>query len=176
MYSEVAPDTGRDLWVLPVTSEGKPLPGTRPWPFVREPFDQQTARFSPDTHWVAYQSDESGQFEIYVRSFPEPHEKLLISKGGGTFPQWGSAGRELFYQSRDGKLMVVTLTPAGISLNASLPREMFALPIDIVRGPNPYEVAQDGQRFLINEAAGSLEPLTVIVNWQALLKKGAASR
>jgi dipeptidyl aminopeptidase/acylaminoacyl peptidase len=170
MYSEVAPDTGRDLWVLPVTSEGRPSPGTKPWPFVRESFDQQTARFSPDTRWVAYQSDESGQFEIYVRSFPEPREKIPISTGGGTFPQWGSGGRELFYQSRDGKLMAVTLTPAAASLEASLPRQLFALPA-IVSGPNPYEATPDGQRFLIPEPAASPEPLTVIVNWPSLLKK-----
>ena len=171
VYSEVAPDTGRDLWVLPVTSEGRPSPGAKPWPFVREPFDQQTARFSPDTHWVAYQSDESGQFEIYVRSFPEPREKIRISTGGGTYPQWGSGGRELFYQSRDGKLMVVTLTTTA-SLEASLPRQLFALPA-FVPGPNPYEATPDGQRFLIPEPAASPEPLNVIVNWPALLKKGA---
>jgi hypothetical protein len=170
MYSEVAPDTGRDLWVLPVMSEGRPSPGAKPWPFVREPFDQQTARFSPDTHWVAYQSDESGQFEIYVRSFPEPHEKIRVSTGGGTYPQWGSGGRELFYQSLDAKLMVVTLTTTA-SLEASLPRQLFALPA-FVPGPNPYEATPDGQRFLIPEPAASPEPLNVIINWPALLKKG----
>jgi Tol biopolymer transport system component len=174
IYTETAPDTGRDLWVLPVTPEGRPSPGAKPWPFVRERFDQLNARFSPDTRWVAYQSDESGQFELYVRSFPEPHEKYRISTGGGAYPQWGLGGRELYYQSRDGKLMLVTMTPTGASLNASLPRALFALPVDIVRGPNPYEAAPDGQRFLVSDVAPSPEPLTVIVNWPALLKKGAA--
>jgi dipeptidyl aminopeptidase/acylaminoacyl peptidase len=174
MYAEAAPDTGLDLWILPVTPEGRPSSNAKPWPFVREPFNQQGGRFSPDTHWVAYLSDESGQPEVYVRSFPEPHVKLLISTGGGAYPQWGSGGRELFYQSRDGKLMLVTLTPAGTSLDASLPRELFALPVGIA-GPNPYEATPDGQRFLVSDIAASPEPLTVIVNWPALLKKGAAA-
>jgi hypothetical protein len=111
---------------------------------------------------------------VYVRSFPEPREKLRISTAGGDNPQWGSGGRELFYRSRDGKLMVVTLKPSGTSLEASLPRELFSLPVG-VPGPNPYEVAPDGQRFLVNDVAPSSQALNVIVNWQALLKKGAAA-
>jgi hypothetical protein len=159
---------------LPVTPEGRLSPGAKSWPYIREAFNQTSARFSRDTRWVAYMSDESGQAEIYVRSFPEPRQKLQISIGGGAYPQWGSRSRELFYQSRDGKLMVVTLTPAGTSLNASLPRELFALPIDINRGPNPYEAAPNGQRFLVSDVAAGPEPLNVIVNWPALLKRGAA--
>jgi len=64
---------------------------------------------------VAYQSDESGQYEVYVRSFPEPHQKLRISAAGGGDPQWGFGDRKLFYRSRDGKLMVVTLKASGTS-------------------------------------------------------------
>ena len=177
MYDETGRDTGRDLWVLPVTPEGRPSPGTKPWPFVRERFDQTLARFSPDTRWVAYQSDESGQVEVYVRSFPESREKLRVSTSGGVYPQWGSGGRELFYESRDGKLMLVTLKLARPFLKASLPRELFALPARYgslgINGPAPYEVAPDGQHFVASDIAASPEPLTVIVNWQSLLKKGA---
>jgi Tol biopolymer transport system component/predicted Ser/Thr protein kinase len=174
IYTEIAPDTGRDLWVLPVTPEGRPLPGAKPRPFVREPFNQGYGRFSPDTRWVAYQSDESGQYEIYVRSFPDSREKLQISTAGGDNTQWAASGHELFYRSRDGKLVVVSLRPSGSSLNASLPHELFALPVGIP-GPNPYDVAPDGQRFLVNDVAPSSQPLNVIVNWQALLKKGGAA-
>jgi Tol biopolymer transport system component/predicted Ser/Thr protein kinase len=174
MYSEETPDTARDLWVLPVTPEGRPSPGAKPWPFVRDRLDQTMARFSPDTRWVAYQSDESGQTEVYVRSFPEPREKLQISTSGGTNPAWGPGGHELFYISRDRKLMVVTLKLAGTALEASLPRELFALPPPGTAG-SVYEPAPDGQRFLVSDVAPSSEPLTVIVNWQALLKKGSAA-
>jgi dipeptidyl aminopeptidase/acylaminoacyl peptidase len=172
LYAETSPETARDLWVLPVTRDGRPAPGVKGWSFVRDSFNQANARFSPDTHWVAYQSDESGEWQAYIRSFPEPHEKLQVSTGGGSNPQWGSSSRELFYQSRSGKLMAVTLTPAGASLSASLPRELFPLPAGIV-GPNPYEAAADGQRFLVDYPASKPEPLNVIVNWPALLKKGA---
>jgi serine/threonine protein kinase/Tol biopolymer transport system component len=174
LYSEIAPDTGYDLWILPVTPDGKLSPGAKPLPFVREPFNQTGGRFSPDTHWVAYLSDESGQAEVYVRSFPEPREKHRISTGGGAFPQWAAGGRELFYVSRDVKLMAVTLNPAGASLEVSLPRELFGLRATVA-GPNPYEATPDGQRFLISDVAVSPEPLTVIVNWSALLKKGSSA-
>ena len=76
--------------------------------------------------------------------------------------------------SRDGKLMVVTLKPAGTSLEPSLPRELFQLPTNSLSG-TAYEAAPDGQRFLANDIAASPDPLTVIVNWPALLKKGAAA-
>jgi Tol biopolymer transport system component len=170
LCTEEEKDTGRDIWVLPVTPDGRALPGAKPWPFVRDPFDQHQAHFSPDTRWVAYQSTESGQSEIYVRSFPEAREKLRISTSGGDLLQWGEGGRELFYRSRDNKLMAVTLKPSGTSLEVSLPRELFALPGEL-QGPNSYEAARDGQRFLINDLSASPEPLTVIVNWPALLKK-----
>jgi serine/threonine-protein kinase len=174
IYDENAPDTGADLWVLKVTPEGRSLPGAKPWPFIRERFDQTAARFSPDTNWVAYHSDESGQFEVYVRSFPDPREKVRISTRGGVNPQWGPGVRELFYLSRD-KLMAVTLKPAGTSLEPSLPRELFPLPTGFGVAGSPYEAAPDGQRFVISDIAASPEPLTVIVNWPALLKKGAAA-
>jgi Tol biopolymer transport system component len=170
LYTEAGPDTGLDLWVLPVTSEGRVSPGGKPWPFVRERFDQTEARFSPDGRWVAYQSDESGRNEVYVRSFPEPREKLRISTGGGLFPGWGTGGMELFYQSLDGKLMGVALRPARTTLEASLPRGLFSLPTGLP-APNIYEVAPDGQHFLAGDLAAGREPLNVIVNWPALLKK-----
>lgn len=173
LYYEIDPDTGRDLWFMPVTREGRLPPGAKPAPFVRERFDQQRGRFSPNTRWVAYDSDESGQYEVYVRSFPEPREKLRISTGGGTYPEWGPGGRELFYLSRDRKLMVVTLKLDGTSPEASLPRELFALQADEQR--NPYEITPDGQRFLVSGTAASREPLNVIVNWPGLLKKGAGA-
>jgi eukaryotic-like serine/threonine-protein kinase len=169
IYVENGPNTAADLWILPVTPEGRSSPGAKPRPFIVEPFDQTEARFSPDTHWVAYQSDESGQFEVYLRSFPDAGKKVHISTSGGTNPQWGLGGRELFYQCRD-KLMVVTLKPAGASLDPSLPGELLPLPTVFSIGPS-YEAAPEGQRFLVSDIAASPEPLTVIVNWPALLKK-----
>jgi hypothetical protein len=137
------------------------------------------ARFSPDDRWIAYESDESGTPEIYLQTFPEPHEKIRISTGGGRLPgrlpQWGAGGRELFYSSRDGKLMSVALKWGANSAEAALPRELFAMPAGIA-GLGAYEATPDGQRFLINDRLESTEPLNVIVNWTALLKQGFAAQ
>jgi len=175
LYANDAPDTGRDLWTLEVTPEGKPRQGANPRPYIRAPFNQTAGRFSPDARWVAYQSDDSGRAEVYVQSFPEPQEKTRISTAGGRYPEWGPDGRELFYVSPDEKLMAVTVKAGTASLEASLPRELFRFPWGVT-GLGPYEVAPDGQRFLVPAVAGKVEPLNVIVNWPALLKKGPAAR
>jgi Tol biopolymer transport system component len=175
LYYEATPGTQRDLWVLPVTSEGKPLSEAPPRPYLQTPFNETSGRFSPEAspRWVAYQSDETGRYEVHIRAFPEPRGKFQISTGGGQYPQWGAAGRELFYVSPDQKLMVVSLRLGGDSVEASAPRELFALPT-IDTGWSPYDTAPDGQRFLVRATSGqaAAQPLTVIVNWRALLKKG----
>ena len=126
---------------------------------------------------MAYQSNESGRFEVYVDSFPEPHNKIRISTEGGQFPQWGPGGRELFYVSPDYKLMSVSLKLATGSFEPSTPRELFQLPAIDDGLSSPYEAAPDGQRFLVRAAQQQQAPqsLTVLVNWPALLKKGSAA-
>ena len=125
--------------------------------------------------WIAYVSDESGRYEIYIDSFPERRRKTPISTGGGLYPTWGADGRELYYVSPDLKLMAVSLKMATDSVEPSAPRELFPLPV-VDTGFSPYVPGPDG-RFLVRatpqQQAG--EPLTVIVNWPALLKKGAGA-
>jgi Tol biopolymer transport system component len=174
LYYEAAPDTGLDLWTLEVTPDGRPRPGAKPQPYIRAPYNQTLGRFSPDTRWVAYQSDESGRWEVYVQSFPETHEQVRISTAGGRNPEWGPEGRELFYLSPDAKLMGVTIKQRSGSIEPSLPRELFALPRD-PPGLGPFEVAADGQRFLVQVTTDKIEPLTAIVNWRALVKRGAGA-
>jgi len=169
IYQEIAPDTEHDLWTLAVTPEGRPAPGASPRPYVRAPFNQMQARFSPDDQWVAYQSDESGQFEIYIQAFPEPREKFHISTGGGTNPQWGPGGRELYYISKDVKLMFVKVKLAADTLEASAPHELYTMPSGFA-GLSPYEAAPDGQRFLVGVSENAKGPLNVVVNWPSLLK------
>jgi hypothetical protein len=159
---------------LEVTSDGRARPGAKPQPYIRAPYNQTAGRFSPDAHWVAYQSDESGRWEVYARSFPEAREKVPISTAGGRSPEWGPEGRELFYGSPDNKLMAVALKLGAGSVEPSLPRELFALPRDTV-GLSPYEAAADGKRFLVQVTTDKIEPVTVIVNWQALVKRGAGA-
>jgi eukaryotic-like serine/threonine-protein kinase len=159
-----------DMWILPLSPDG--VPGS-PRPWLQTPADEYEGVFSPDDRWVAYQSDESGRYEIYIDTFPERHGKVRISTNGGTIPRWGAGGRELFFVSPESKLMAVSLK-AGSAAEPSTPRELFQLHVfdpDV----SPYEVAADGQRFLTVETpAHASEPLTLIVNWPALLKKTGA--
>jgi Tol biopolymer transport system component len=176
LYFEIDPDTNRDLWILTVTLQGRPAPDTKAKPYLRTPFSEWQGRFSPEASpkWVAYQSNESGRFEIYIDSFPEPRNKIRISTEGGQYPQWEPDGRELFYVSPDYKLMLVSLKLAAESVEPSTPRELFPLPAIDDGFSSPYDVAPDGQRFLVRATPQqqTQQALTVIVNWPALLKKG----
>jgi serine/threonine protein kinase len=175
LYLDIAAETGRDLWVLPMTPDGGAVADAKPRPYLRTHYAESAGRFSPELspHWVAYQSDESGRFEVYIDAFPQPHGKTMISTGGGTYPQWGAGGRELFYLSPDFKLMVVDLKLTTDSVKPSAPRELFPLPV-VDDGFCPYDTTPDGRRFLVRATPehGASQPLTVIVNWPALLKEG----
>ena len=173
MYYEFAQGTNRDLWVLPVTPDGKPEAGAKP--YLRAPFNERFGRFSPEPNprWVAYESDETGRFEIYVQAYPEPKGKWLVSSGGGQFPAWGPGGRELFYLSADSKLMAAKLKVVATALQALTPSALFEVGDDGNFG-SPFAVAPDGQRFLVAVPIDEgTQPLEVIVNWTALLKKGS---
>ena len=104
MYLERHPETGDDIWTLSLQGEGEPRP------FVRTPFSERSAVFSSDGRFVAYVSDESGRDEIYMRPFPGPGGKVLVSTEGGVAPAWSPTGRELFYQSGDAMMSVVVTT------------------------------------------------------------------
>src|SRR5262249_30039809 len=166
-------ETQTDIWVVPVTPDGHLAPDVPPKPYVRTPAREAAARFSPEPNprWVAYQSDESGRDQVYIQSFPEPRGPHRISVNGGMAPQWGPDGRELFYQSPDGKIMSVSVRLGADSVDASAPRELFSLPPQTV-----FEVAPDGQRFLVAMGDPTPRPLNVIVNWPSLLKSKATGQ
>src|SRR5262249_37739201 len=128
----------------------------------------------PSPRWVAYQSDATGRYEVYISSFPEPRHNVPISTAGGKYPEWGVGGRELFYVAPDNKLMVVDLTIMADEVRRSTPRARFTLAL-IENGWSPYDTT-DGQRFLGRALPQQAPPLTVIVNWPALLKKGATGQ
>lgn len=177
LYFEVTPGSQLDLWVLPVGPDGKPAPSATPRPYLRTPLNEAWGRFSPEASpgWVAYQSDQTGRWEVYIQSFPEPRGAARISTGGGQFPQWGASARELFYISTDNKLMAVSLKMAAGTVEPSTPSELFSLPT--VDGRSPYDTTRDGQRFLVRATPGQpAPPLTAIVNWPALLSKKASAQ
>jgi hypothetical protein len=141
---------------------------------VRTPFNEAQGALSPDGRWVAYASDESGAFEVYVQSFPGGGSKRPVSSGGGAEPRWRPDGRELFYVSAGRRLMAVPTT-IGVELEAGKPDALFEMNVHDLVFPylKRYEVAPDGQRFVVQEliGRGSASPLTVLVNWPALLPK-----
>ncbi len=175
-------ETKSDIWTLPMTPDGRMRDDTAPKPYLRTSYNEVESRFSPEPspRWVAYQSDDSGQYEVYVDSFPEPHGRKRISTAGGHFPEWGPGGHELFYLTLDGRLMVVSLKVGTDAIEGSAPRELFHLPVSSPGGggpgASPYEASRDGRRFLmLNNSEAAPQPLTVIVNWPALLKNGSAA-
>jgi eukaryotic-like serine/threonine-protein kinase len=168
LISVVDPKTKEDLWVLPMQGEHKPEP------FLVTDYTETAGAFSPDGRFIAYVSDESGKFEVYVRSFPAASGgKWAISSGGGYQPRWRPDGKELFYFAAEGKLMSVDVTP-GTAFKAGAPKFLFQAPIfgGGASTENRYwDVNPDGKRFLINVAGGGSAPVTVVLNWQAGLKK-----
>jgi Tol biopolymer transport system component len=151
----------------------------KPIPFLQTPFNESQGQFSPDGHWIAYSSDESGRHEVYVRPFPPGPGKWKISISGGEFPRWRRDGKELFYLSPDRKLMAAPVKAgpgAQPVFEVAVPLALFEVRVPAtIPGHNSfvYAVAADGKRFLVNtspsEAAET--PLTVIVNWLAAVKK-----
>jgi hypothetical protein len=168
LYQEMVPSNKFELMVLEIGSDGKPI-RNRPW--LSTPDNESDGRFAPaaNPRWVAYMSDESGHFEIYIDSFPDRRKKTRVSIDGGRFPQWRGDGRELFFLSADYKLMAVNVRLTADSVSTSPPRQLFALPV-AENMFSPYEAAPDGQRFLVRVAVQQSQPLTLIVNWPALLK------
>jgi eukaryotic-like serine/threonine-protein kinase len=179
LYTERFPDTRSDLITTEVTPTGKLKEGAQPLRYLSTPADEMHGRFSPEQkpHWIAYQSDESGRFEVYVDSYPERRGAVRVSTAGGTYPEWGpiSGSRsELFYMSASGKLMAAELKIEQGRVEAAPPQELFALsPAEAGGGSSPFDVASGGQRFLVRTPVDSARPLTVVVNWTGLLKKAA---
>jgi eukaryotic-like serine/threonine-protein kinase len=159
---------GPELWYLI-------LPEMKSAAFLKTPSTLKNAHYSPDGKWVAYASNESGKWEVYVTSFPAAQGKWQVSSGGGEQPRWRGDGKELFYLSSDGKVMSAPVTE-GANFDVGAPVPLFqANPREPVGTSEQlfYDVSKDGQRFLINTEVKQteVEPMTVVLNWAARLKK-----
>lgn len=128
-------------------------------------------RISPDGHWLAYVSDESGKWEVYVQPFLSPGGKWQISSNGGKQPEWSRDGKELFYVAADRNLMAVAVRP-GLSLDPGTPKQLFQFhgTSDFLCGS--YDVGADGQRFLVSALVGeeASPPLTVDISPELLVE------
>ena len=169
LFSVALPKTSIDISLLSL--EGKPSP------LLKGEFNETHVQLSPDGRWIAYSSDESGGFEVYVQSFPElSRGKWQISSNGGVQPRWRKDGKELFYFAPDGTIVAVPVLATTDHFEAGTPQPLFKNPqlmslMNDVRRP-AYDVFPDGQRFLINmQLETDTAPISVILNWPALLPK-----
>ena len=158
-FVESNPDTDSDIWILPLEEGGELQP------FVRTPFSEREPVFSPDGNWVAYQSNESGRYEIYVQAYPGPGGKTQLSTDGGVEPRWADEGQELFYRN-GGQMMAVDV---DIRSELSVGAPMVLFEGDFLFDPvdRNYDVTADGQRFVMvaNDPDAQEPHIEVVLNW-----------
>lgn len=153
-YQEQGKDASFDLWTIPLdlTDPDHPKPGT-PELFLSTPANEARPAFSPDGHWMAYYSDESGKNEVYVRPFPPPASgsggKWQVSNGGGLNEIWSHDGRQLFFESLDGHIMVADYTTRDDSFISGKPRVWSPTPIRQTGLVKNLDLAPDGRRFAV---------------------------
>ena len=153
-----------DLWYVSLGAD------RTPHPFVQTPFQERNGQFSPDGKWVAYESNDSGHFEIYLQPFPGPGDRIQVSTGGGQQVRWARSGSELFYVGADQRLTSVRVTfGASGKLVLGTPLPLFRTEFDSsFMTRQQYVVSPDGQRFLMNAATDAIDPpsITLILNWK----------
>jgi serine/threonine-protein kinase len=174
-FYEINPSTQRDILVLQMGDSSAGSGQVRKaQPFLQTPFNESAPRFSPDGRWLAYISDESGRYEIYVQPYPGPGGKWQISTEGGTEPAWNPNGRELFYRTGDKMMAVDIATKPGFTVGK--PRMLFEGQYEVTPGAFPsYDVSSDGQRFLMLKSSESAQAaptqINVVLNWSEELKQ-----
>jgi serine/threonine protein kinase len=158
---------GFGVWLLPLSGDMKPQQFLSAQPTTSE------AQFSPDSHWVAYTSQESGRTEIYVTQFPGPKGKWQISGNGGREARWRHDGKAIFYWASDHTFMEAQLETSGATPQVVATRPLFkaSMPFDPASSAT-YDVSHDGKRFIVNTSnTAEGQALTIITNWTAELKK-----
>ena len=169
LFTRVAPNgkSGRDIWVLPVD-------GARaPYPLLEAPRNQDYPRLSKSGRLISYQADDSGRNKVFVMAYPDTGDRWEISPAGGAQPLWRADGTELFYVAPDNTIMAVDVREGTTTVNFGTPRPLFQAPITILPARQPswtWDVAPDGQRFLLILATDDNAPVTLVSNWQADLK------
>jgi hypothetical protein len=155
-----------DIWVLPLSGDGKPFP------VVQSPFDDRNPRVSPNSKWMAYDNGESGRTEVYITSFPGGGARWQVSTNGGVQARWRGDGKELYFLDPSDNLMAVDVDVSSGTPRLGVPHALFQA-VDVQRELGAYVVTNDGKKFLVNNGStkqGS-EPLTLVQNWTAELKK-----
>jgi len=165
VYTVTTGESGYDIWVLPLADK-------KPVRFLGSPADEMHGNFSPDGRFLAYTSNETGRYEVYVQTFPQSERRWQVSTSGGYEPRWRRDGREIYYLSEDRKLMAVSIG-AGPSFGVPKPLFQTRVPVGVSALRTNYVPARDGQRFLINTQTSDPppNPITVVLNWAASLKQ-----
>jgi len=165
LVDQVDEKNGQDLATIDLSV---PPDQRKSIPFLSTPAAESHAKFSPDSRWVAYTSNTTGQNEVWVESFPPGKGKWMISRDGGDKPRWRRDGREIFYYSPSERIMAVPVRP-GSGFDPGPPKEVAKVALT---GPVgwPYDVTADGQRFLVIPEE-RVEHFQLILNWPAMLKK-----
>jgi len=164
LYFAPDPKTGTDIWVLPRETHV-------PTVFLATPANEMWGQFSPDGRWIAYQSNETGRFEIYVRPFPGPGPAIPISTAGGVYARWSRDGDELYFLAPDAAMMAVPIRRTRTTLSADAPVALFKTRrvgggVNVIGSGHEYDVAPDG-RFLINvEPESNGRPIKLVMNWK----------
>jgi Tol biopolymer transport system component len=166
IYYEANPTTGRNLLALDITGSDH---ATRV--VAATPAEELIAQLSPDGRWVAYQTNESGRFEVVVQPFPDAGGKWQVSSAGGVSPRWRADGKELYFLSPDATLMAAPVVAGITSFEAGTPVALFPARVaeggTLANGRPQYAVSRDGS-FLINQPAeDSAAPITLILNWRS---------
>jgi serine/threonine-protein kinase len=172
-FTEIGRESGRDVWILPIDGDETAgwKPG-KPTMLVAGPSNEDEPAFSPDGRWLAFQSDESGRNEVYVRAFQGSGARTPVSTGGGLTPRWSHRGQKLFYRTADGKIMVATFSVAGDSFRTDKPSVWSEGPV------SAFDVHPDGQRLAVLKAPDSQRsstsgPLVFIFNFAQELRRVA---
>jgi Tol biopolymer transport system component len=164
LYRSIDVQAGSDLWALPLNG------GDKPFPVVQTGFDERGGQFSPDGQFIAYESNESGRYDVYVQRFPVPASRTVVSTGGGLQPRFRPDGKELFYVAPDGRLMAVPLrlSSGGEAIEPGTPVPLFITRVASTLSSgsgDEYVVSADGQRFLMDTFSARVElPISVIIN------------
>ena len=171
VYFEASPGTATNIWTIPLdlTDQDRPKAG-RPELFLSSPAVKLHPVFSPDGRWIAYASNESGELEIYVRSFSASGGQWPISSSGGMHPMWSQTGRELFYTNPDNRIMVADYAAMGDSFMPGKPRMWSNAQIRDQGGITNLDLAPDGKRFAVfpmpeAPAPGSSVHMTFLLNF-----------
>ncbi len=166
-YEMVSARTKRDLWYLPVLPRVERAVERLEQPsilFLQTPFDEAVPQISPDGRYLAYMSDVSGKWEVYVRRFPDGSGESLVSRGGGGYPRWSGRGDELFYVSGD--TLMAAKVPAGPSFKAAVPERLFDWKHLGLYFTRRYDVSADGQRFIaVLEVSEGKRFMNIMENW-----------